>query len=36
MSEMVNMRGSFSGVIGLPLSLTRRLLGKCGLTMLPD
>ena len=30
------VRGSFSGVIGLPLSLTRRLLGKCGLTMLPD
>ena len=30
------VRGSFSGVIGLPLSLTRRLLTECGLTMLPD
>ena len=29
------VRGSFSGVIGLPLSLTRRLLTECGLTMLP-
>ena len=30
------VRGSFSGVIGLPLSLTRRLLCECGLVMLPD
>lgn len=30
------VRGSFSGVIGLPLSLTRRLLTECGLTMLPN
>lgn len=30
------VHGSFSGVIGLPMSLTRRLLGECGLVMLPD
>lgn len=29
------VRGSHTGIIGLPLSLTRQLLAKCGLTVLP-
>ena len=30
------IRGSSSNVIGLPLTLTRRLLAECGLEVLPD
>ena len=29
------VRGSFSGVIGLPMELTRQLLNRCGLDVLP-
>lgn len=29
------VRGSFSGVIGLPMELTRQLLNQCGLDVLP-